>query len=93
MDWWAVNRARIIDVGAIHDLANVALVAMKCMRSTAVIRAWKQCKMVKDGIPKAAAATEGLWKVVRPLSLGGRCGSSAMVKELCFIEFCVSSLA
>jgi hypothetical protein len=50
---------------------NVVLVAMVCVRSTAVMRTREQSEMVVDGIPKASAAAEVLYEVVRPLPLGG----------------------
>jgi hypothetical protein len=54
------------------------------------MEAMKKCK---DEISEASAATEVPWEVVWPLLLGGRCGSSAMVKELFFVDLCVSFLA
>jgi hypothetical protein len=35
---------------------NVALVAVMCVRCTAVMRTWEQSEMVVDGIPEASAA-------------------------------------
>ena len=50
---------------------NVVLVAVMCLRCTAVMRIREQSDMVVDGIPEASAAAEVLYEVVRPLPLGG----------------------
>ena len=50
---------------------NIALVAVMCLRCTAVMRTQEQSEMVVDGIPEASAAAEVLYEVVRPLPLGG----------------------
>ncbi len=50
---------------------NVALVAVMCVRCTAVMRTWEQSEMVVDGIPEASAAAEVLYEVVQPLPLEG----------------------
>ena len=50
---------------------NVALVAVMCLRCTAVMRTQEQSEMVVDSIPEASAAAEVLYEVVQPLPLGG----------------------
>ena len=50
---------------------NVALVAVMCLRCTAVMQTREQSEMVVDGIPEASAAAEVLYEVVQPLPLGG----------------------
>ena len=51
--------------------SNVALVAVMCLRCTAVMRTREQSDMVVDDIPEASAAAEVLYEVVRPLPLAG----------------------
>ena len=50
---------------------NVALVAVMCLRCTAVMRTREQAEMVVDGIPKASAAAELQELMLWPLPLGG----------------------
>ena len=45
--------------------------------------------MVEGEIPEATAAAEVLFQVVQPLGMGWKFGSSAMVKELFFVDLCV----
>ena len=49
---------------------NVALVAVMCVQCTVLMLTWEQSEMVVDGIPKASAAAEVPYEVVRPLPLG-----------------------
>ena len=48
--------------------------------------------MVEGEIPEATAAAEVLFQVVQ-LRMGWKFGSSAMVKELFFVDLCVNCLA
>ena len=49
---------------------NVALVAVMCLRCTAVLQPREFAEMVKEGIREAAAMAEVPCEVVRPLLLG-----------------------
>ena len=49
---------------------NVALVAVMCLRCTAVLQPREFAEMVEEGIREAAAMAEVPCEVVRPLLLG-----------------------
>ena len=50
--------------------AHTLLLAMVCVRHTAVLQPREFVEMVKEGIREAAATTEVPCEVVRPLPLG-----------------------